>query len=255
MSDSLKCKVCGVETNQICARCKSVRYCSKEHMRQDWQSHKRGCQKPKAHPTPSAEPSIVLATDLLSAPLLTEYPSSKNGKAAAKLKTVQAVLFPVDEDKPRLLDVEYTTRPSQSNPNVKEHLLYLLPWFKGPRDDPTPYTVYRANGFDGPPLGRTLQMFFNDNFMATKDPLNQCIQKIVPGGPGHDWCGHVLVLRAKEPGPVGNCLQYYDATLEDVEPMINCWKDYGRREDKEQQAWLKQNGFTTFDMDSLKFRK
>lgn len=40
-----KCKVCGgVTTLKLCARCKHVAYCSKEHQKQDWIDHKVFCK-------------------------------------------------------------------------------------------------------------------------------------------------------------------------------------------------------------------
>lgn len=41
-----KCRICGGIVNlKVCAKCKTVAYCSKEHQKQDWKSHKELCKK------------------------------------------------------------------------------------------------------------------------------------------------------------------------------------------------------------------
>jgi hypothetical protein len=46
-TELLACAVCGkVEGAQKCGRCKAVSYCSKDHQKEDWKSHKAGCRAP-----------------------------------------------------------------------------------------------------------------------------------------------------------------------------------------------------------------
>lgn len=41
-----KCKICGgIVDLKVCAKCKQVAYCSREHQRQDWKFHKDFCKK------------------------------------------------------------------------------------------------------------------------------------------------------------------------------------------------------------------
>lgn len=197
------CAVCAQPTTLKCSRCKAVYYCSKDHIRsvsfslltstitpshpvfaQDWPSHKRSCHKP--------------TTDSL---------------------TVTAVLFPADGGNPRLVDVAYQTYEDEDDlPGVMHHRLNLDPWFPNRKG----YPIHN-HGYHGPPLGRTLMMFFNDMFLIDGSPLNQCIAHLVSNG--HPWGGNVLVVRARE--PLSTVEQYYNATMDDVEPTVAYLRDYG----------------------------
>ncbi|KAJ3276707.1 hypothetical protein HK104_003607 [Borealophlyctis nickersoniae] len=48
------CNVCQQPAPQVCSACKSVSYCSKDHQKADWKTHKLSCsgaKKPKPKPT------------------------------------------------------------------------------------------------------------------------------------------------------------------------------------------------------------
>lgn len=40
------CAVCQVPATLICAACKSVKYCGKDHQREHWKEHKIECESP-----------------------------------------------------------------------------------------------------------------------------------------------------------------------------------------------------------------
>ncbi|KAL4249353.1 MYND-type zinc finger protein samB [Abortiporus biennis] len=185
------CAVCGIPTVQRCSRCKAAYYCSSDHMKKDWPNHKPTCRE-----------------------------------AGSKVQTVTAVLFPVDEDKPRLVQVEYTIEPDDEYEGTDVHELNLEPWFNSLFCTIRPCPIEKTDGFSGQLLDRTLHMKFNDDFMISGDPLNRCIQRSVPGGPGHEWCGNIMVFRVKE--PTSMICQYYDATIDDIQPTLNYLRDYGR---------------------------
>jgi hypothetical protein len=41
----MECSFCGVVATQICSKCKTVAYCSVEHQRLHWSTHKKNCKK------------------------------------------------------------------------------------------------------------------------------------------------------------------------------------------------------------------
>jgi len=183
------CQMCGTATTLRCSLCRQAHYCSQEHNVQGWPTHQADCQSP-----------------------------------TSGTRTVTGLLFPAKETQPRLVQVEYKLQPSEDYPEHIEQLLDFKPWFG--KNTVRPHTIDRI-GRDGPALGRTLTMFFNDNFFADGDPLNKCAQTVVSGGSGHRWGGDLLVLRARE--PTWKYIQYYNATMDDLEPMIVYLREYGRR--------------------------
>ncbi|KAI0783455.1 hypothetical protein C8Q75DRAFT_434506 [Abortiporus biennis] len=115
------------------------------------------------------------------------------GSETTGIPTVTAVLFPVNEETPRLVQVEYKVNEVGDEIN---HDLNLKPWFNTPHAAPYPHWIDRTNGQTGRPLGRTLSMIFNDNFIMSRDPLNQSIERNVSD--------------------------------DDVEPTLRYLRDYGR---------------------------
>ena len=49
--------VCGVKVEEggLCTGCRSVKYCSTEHQKRDWPSHKSKCRSVKKGETPEVE--------------------------------------------------------------------------------------------------------------------------------------------------------------------------------------------------------
>src|SRR4051812_14859468 len=48
------CAVCGVAASKRCAKCRAVHYCSAEHQKSDWPTHKRACKPPPPSKVPPA---------------------------------------------------------------------------------------------------------------------------------------------------------------------------------------------------------
>ena len=65
----MDCAVCGVAAVAVCARCKLLGYCGREHQRADWPAHKIVCRKAEsaAAPAPTCQ-QIMLADAAAAAP-------------------------------------------------------------------------------------------------------------------------------------------------------------------------------------------
>ncbi|OBZ68515.1 hypothetical protein A0H81_11635 [Grifola frondosa] len=129
--------------------------------------------------------------------------------------TVKAVLFPVDGDTPRIIDVHYKLRqtPDGSNPHILQHIPDFGPWLGSSK--PRPASIQK-DGLNGRPLGRSLLLVCDDSFQHNGSAPNTSIQRIIgEGGHKSKWAGHVLGFREREPAVM--IAQLDDIKLEDVE--------------------------------------
>lgn len=120
------------------------------------------------------------------------------------------------EDRPRLVKVTYTRQKDQGSGVTK--LPDFTPWLPCKWRDQRLITSHGMQG-RGRPLGRTLQMEFNDDYMAERSPINRCVQAVT-NGEAEKWGDNILVFRRKGSN------NYADATMDDVEPMVAYFKDY-----------------------------
>ena len=179
------CLVCGTLSTKSCAVCKTASYCDAEHQKQvrskdgtqyqwfvinssvsplrflqDWRSHKEYCCKIKA----------------------------------AGANTFDAILFPVNETKPRLVKIPWKLIPGDEYEPMPYQRLDTDIWFKH-----TPKCVrnrlIRQLGINGPELGRTLTFIYDDNFSINESPLNHCVVEVTGGRAAYPWCGNILALR------------------------------------------------------------
>ena len=146
--------------------------------------------------------------------------SSASGSSEDTLK-VTGILFPYNEDNPRLVEVDYKVTQDDDDP-VSWDNLNLDPWLKGFRRC---HEITHMEE-DGPPLGRTLQMWYNDDFIRDSSPLNRCIARLVPDN-GHPWGDNILVTRVKQPSMTYP--EVRNATLDDIEPTLAHIRAYGQR--------------------------
>ena len=128
------------------------------------------------------------------------------------------------ETAPRLVKLKYRVEYDEFLGSDR-HVFETAPWLARDRMAGEKITSYGMKG-RGAPLGRTLLMCFNDNYIADKSPLNKCVQAVT-GGQAEKWGDNILVLRARD--PVTKYAQFYNATMDDVEPMVAFFKDYNWR--------------------------
>lgn len=80
-------------------------------------------------------------------------------------------------------------------------------------------------GANGPPLGRTLAVIYDDNSLINGSPINQCIQNVTRGKAVHPWSGNILALRETKV----NSDHYSDIVMEeDLAPLVQYFEDYGK---------------------------
>ena len=179
------CLVCGTPSTKSCSVCKTASYCDAEHQKkvrskddtqrqlfapnsslsplrflQDWRSHKEYCSKVKA----------------------------------AGANTFDAILFPVNETKPRLVKIPWKLNRGDEDDPGHFHELDTDIWFKHANKEVRSIYFHRL-GINGPKLGRGLCFKYDENFMMNQLPLNRCIVEVTGGKAGHQWCGNILALR------------------------------------------------------------
>ena len=205
---SYPCQVCGTPTSNWCSRCISVWYCSEDHLKQvrvpvshipripypvsrippsptridafntpqDWSNHRAYCTPACA--SPSSSPS----------PISPSVPASS--------AQFSALLFPADEDRPRIVRVSCfaaprptketpitaQNRPSQWAPDVKPWLL-----------DGNASSVVLTQGLNGEPLRFPLHLFYIPDALAKGTPINRSIFKLTNGLAPRKWSGTVRV--------------------------------------------------------------
>ncbi|KAK0476795.1 hypothetical protein IW261DRAFT_1490112 [Armillaria novae-zelandiae] len=211
------CLVCDIPTSTRCAKCSSVYYCSKAHIAQDWRVHKAYCKRVRA------------ATD-----------------------TFDAILFGVNEVKPRVIKLPWSYGPVDEDEPGGWQMLEREPWLGGKSRCPRFFWVGRF-GMNGPPLGRLLALWYDENFLMNGSPINRCIQNVTKGRAPHPWAGNVLALRSRGL----HSLDYYDDTIieEDLAPLVRFFEDYGKEDlavpvDNAAGSKERENTQVTVDIDT-----
>ncbi|KAN0125367.1 hypothetical protein V8E53_015557 [Lactarius tabidus] len=190
------CLVCSNPAANWCAGCKSASYCDKEHQKKDWQSHKEYCLKVKA----------------------------------AGANTFDAILFPANESKPRLVKIPWQLNHFDAG---FDDVPMLLPfhdldtdiWFMHADKDVRSIYIDRWP-INGPELGRGLCFKYDENSIINGLPLNRYIIDVTGGRAGHPWCGNILALRMES-------LRSYDfyASVdmkEDLKPFVAYFEEYNK---------------------------
>jgi hypothetical protein len=158
---------------------------------QDWRSHKEYCLKIKADGA----------------------------------NTFDAILFAVNETKPRLVKIPWELMSGDEDDPMKYQRLDTDIWFKHTNKVVRPLYFNRW-GINGPSLGRGLCFMYDDNFFMNQLPLNRCVVSVTGGRAGPQWCGNILALRMKS-------LYSYDfyesANMqEDLKPLVKYFEEYNK---------------------------
>ncbi|KAF9068694.1 hypothetical protein BDP27DRAFT_1223743 [Rhodocollybia butyracea] len=207
------CRVCGTKTTLLCSRCHTACYCSREHIVEDWRRHKAECQ--------------AIST-------LAEAQTEKPEKPGSTTEVLDAILFAVNEQKPRMIKVQVDTMPGDEY-DMPWKKLRAEPWFsKTPlaADTSRIGTSVRSllvgrQWSNGPPLehGLSLCIRYDENFLINKSKNNRCIQHLTNGKALHPWAGNFYVVRTD--GFQEH--NYFSANMaEDLPALKKYFETYGR---------------------------
>jgi len=188
------CLVCGSPTTKWCAGCKNASYCDTDHQKKDWRSHKEYCLKVKA----------------------------------AGANTFDAILFAVNETKPRLVKIPWKLFPGNGEERTPYQELDTDIWFKH-ADNSVRELTFNRWGINGPALGRRLCFIYDDDFLINGSPSNRCIVDSTGGRASHQWCGNILGLRMESPLPYGPHSYGFYANVdmqEDLKPFVTYFEEY-----------------------------
>ena len=100
-----KTKICALArcmevSSKLCSRCRSVYYCSREHQREDWPTHKKKCMQPQVKPLPFATPAkfYQAVLDGRDYPALLEYIKDQRSNPFEAFKDGVTALMVLSED-------------------------------------------------------------------------------------------------------------------------------------------------------------
>ncbi|CAA7263026.1 unnamed protein product [Cyclocybe aegerita] len=183
------CAHCNAPSSTRCSLCQSVYYCSPEHIRADWPSHKLDCY-------------VKPPKDALSL-------------SDCVRKKVTGILFAEDADEPRLIQLNVLigyTRTGQT-----WQTLNLRPYL--PDDEKRGRARVRLDGpmvpgEGGIKLGLMSDVFYRRNFTSDGSQRNRCIERSTKGKMAHPWSGPFIMLRRT------HLDTSYDVVMEQDLPML-----------------------------------
>jgi hypothetical protein len=139
---------------------------------------------------------------------------------------VKGILFHVDEEVPRMVNVPCAIYIDDQDGVTLQHrpLFRTGKWF-----DPQAFIRsldVQTDGRRGPSLGRTIEVKYDDMFSVNGSKVNQCITRATNGQARHPWAGNFIAMRAEEPRSL--YARYYDAVMaEDLGPVLKYFASYG----------------------------
>ncbi|KLO07678.1 hypothetical protein SCHPADRAFT_1001474 [Schizopora paradoxa] len=191
-SGSQACPICNSPATDRCSKCASAYYCSKEHQKEHWPEHKAKCKE--IHQKKTNE-------QLAEKKLTTAEKNAKIPKEHDTKFTVDAILFPVDEETPRIIQMGFVQKRAEilDSPGDYEDIhffdpdytkKYLERGFVGRN-----YIFHQSTGGKRIPEGCTLDVVYSEDFLYGGFKVNRCIHKLTNGRSVIDWRGNVIALR------------------------------------------------------------
>ncbi|KAI0352822.1 hypothetical protein OH77DRAFT_739096 [Trametes cingulata] len=167
--------------------------------------------------------SLLGLQDSAEPPPKTEWPvhydhESALSSARAGMQTLRVILFPVDEDSPKLVYTECRVEPDSKVPGKKHHLLDFASLLQL-SDDGTSASAHPAGPLEPSPPATRLYLAFDRNAASDGSPLNRAA-----GDTPMHWRGTLLGFRAYE--PVDDLTQYMDVWAHDIRTFVNFLRRY-----------------------------
>ncbi|KLO16839.1 hypothetical protein SCHPADRAFT_822557 [Schizopora paradoxa] len=222
------CPVCNTLATKRCSRCATVYYCSVEHQTEHWSDHKAECKKLQRSNAPPASTSTPQT-------LTAAQKNAQIPKSVGSMFTVDAILFPADEDRPRIVQMGFEVKSADDGGNglTDTWHLYDMSYFErllGDRMVGRSTVYFQKPGGAPIPDGYTLELVYRDNYANDGSKVNRCVQNLTGGNTVHSFRGNLLALRrpgSSEGGiPSDLVVNVEDA---DLEYMKNYFIGYGRK--------------------------
>ncbi|KAF8605846.1 hypothetical protein BDV93DRAFT_521207 [Ceratobasidium sp. AG-I] len=203
---------CGSLCASWCSRCEDQWYCSAEHLAMDWPNHRTQCNPKTGRSSSSGSSSSMTSSpprQSTVAPLALQVPSKPVQTTKA---TFHGMIFPVDSDRPRLIQVTVLGVVHESGVIDWQPVLSQLLGA-----DPSEIaSLPVSSGVGGEPLRFPLQVFFRSNFLTDGSRSNYSIDSLTHGKSRHDWRGPVVALKYS-----GSRLSSYtNITMSDLPPLV-----------------------------------
>ena len=142
-------------------------------------------------------------------------------KVKTAKNTFDAMLFAVNETKPRLVKIPWKFDGDGDEASATFHDLDKTIWFKQ-------FHFVRTM-----PVHPFLCFLYDDNFGINESPRNSCIDAVTGGRPGRWWGGNILALRKRRSeSDDANGYEFYDDVDmdEDFMPLVKFFERYGKKD-------------------------
>ncbi|EPS95649.1 hypothetical protein FOMPIDRAFT_1080114, partial [Fomitopsis schrenkii] len=182
------CRFCGAQASLRCSQCKTTFYCCKEHSTSDWKRHKRLC---------------VPAEGVQARPF-----------------TIDAILFPVDGDRPRMIKIPCDVQVDDNDEDpIGEPVMHHLNLRQ--RDK---FMHVRPMNLGGgavtclPAPGYNLDVWYDDCYAINGSLPTRCVEVLTGGKAPERWAGNVIAVRTER--PLAYCIRYYNANMQEDLPRL-----------------------------------
>lgn len=184
MGSDYRCTVCWIPATSLCGRCELVRYCGPGCQKYDWEKHKVFC-----------------GADA--------YPA-KNQTA----KSYRALFFPVDEEKPRFIEVSFESRCGSQQESEA-----TVPTVEALLDNRGTRTLTRAGAVqnrDRELVNGQLVLHLRPTMYREEVTPNVSLRKFMGLGVENDLRGPIVISKKRENGGTDAEEEHMDMEMDDL---------------------------------------